>query len=603
MEQKLQLSLSLIRGVRNFLQPIHYLPPEVLTIIFYETQQHLPDFLPMSDPSPSTWHWLTLAAVCRHWRGLIATSPHLWSEIDSGTLPERFLKRSSAVPLKVYLGLKMYDMSEEILQSIVSQSKRFRELHLDAGSWEPSSGSSGSIFHRFTSPVPVLTSLTLITEGRDIVNGTLPPIFSGQMPSLRKLCLKHLTSWPRNYFQSLTHLCLYNQNPSTRPTMDEFLEFLQGSPMLEELALVRAGPTLLDVGPPQVPPSRIISLPHLRQLEIGEWPCASLVALFLSHIHLQSQTDMYFWGDRMLNAIHNSEDAGSLALLLPEDISKLENMKDIKKWYLARQPRVILDTPFVSVTGMENGEEGRTLYMYGTFNASQLIPAQLLSRYPVSGVVSLAVRDSCTHTSNANGLDVEFWKQVLERLPALEKLEILAFRSVGFTRAVIGALVPVVTSQTSLPCPLLTSLTIEHDVSLPAYFIRTVVETRAQFTSAPTRLKKLRVLVFEPNPQNDKPINQLRSGITSDGESSVGSNSDSDDTEDIRTENEFQTREEEEYRRHTEDDRKLLEGCPESLGEVEFEYGIPLSVGIVPETWPTRAFEWTRDNPVRRAVV
>ncbi|KAJ3809642.1 hypothetical protein EV368DRAFT_46066, partial [Lentinula lateritia] len=93
------------------------------------------------------------------------------------------------------------------------------------------------MFHQFNFPAPILTSLTLVTDGRGITNGILPQMFSGEMPSLKKLCLKHLTAWPRGYFQSLTHVCLYDQNESTRPTMDEFLDFLANSPSLEELAL------------------------------------------------------------------------------------------------------------------------------------------------------------------------------------------------------------------------------------------------------------------------------------------------------------------------------------------------------------------------------
>ncbi|KAF9059783.1 hypothetical protein BDP27DRAFT_1238104, partial [Rhodocollybia butyracea] len=117
----------------------------------------------------------------------------------------------------------------------MSESRRFKELHLDVDSRGRSS--AATVFHRLTTPAPHLTSLTLITDGRDIMNGALPHMFDGQLQSLRKLCLRHLTSWPRGYFQNLTHICLYDQNPSTLPSMDEFLNFLESSPLLEELAL------------------------------------------------------------------------------------------------------------------------------------------------------------------------------------------------------------------------------------------------------------------------------------------------------------------------------------------------------------------------------
>ncbi|KAJ3762190.1 hypothetical protein EV360DRAFT_67263 [Lentinula raphanica] len=591
MEKKLQISLSLIRGVRNLLQPINRLPPELLTLIFRQTQLHLPDFLPIRDLSASGWKWLSLLQVCRHWRGLIASTPELWSILDSGMLPERFLKRSSAVPLRVYLDLKLNYLPEDLLESIASQSIRFRELHLNMNAWQ----SNATIFHHFKDPAPSLSGLTLVIDGRDITNGHLPQLFSGEMPSLRKLCLKHLTSWPKGYFQNLTHVCLYDQNELTRPSMDEFLDFISSSPFLEELALVRAGPTRMTEGSSHGPPSRIISLPHLRQLDIGAWASASMVARFLSHIRVTAKVDMYIWGDGMLNAPQpDSETPASLASLLPEDISKLENMRPIKKWYFARQPRVILDTPFVSVTGAAD-IEGRTLHMYGTFNASQVIPTQLLSRYPVSNVESLTVRDSCMDTNGMNILDIEFWRSILQGLPELQKLEILAFRSIGFTRAIVGALMPqhATDAQPRPPlCPKLTSLTIEHDVSLPAYSIRTMIEARAKCVPPAARLEFLRVLVFDPNPQSVRQRRRrLRSMSVSEAGSSIGSHSDSEAT---GLENEVRTREEEEYRLHTEDDRKLLEGCVEISGEVRFEYGVPLSVGLVPDNWPTAAYNFTR---------
>ncbi|KIK68859.1 hypothetical protein GYMLUDRAFT_621994 [Collybiopsis luxurians FD-317 M1] len=270
----------------------------------------------------------------------------------------------SSAPLKVYLGLKPSAIPERLLESIASESSRFEELHIDSDLWQSDGGPLGAIFQRFTSPAPMLQSLSLVTHGRDFPGGALPHMFSDQMPCLRKLCLKHFTSWPRDYFQGLTHLCLYDQE-STRPTMDEFLDFLENSPLLEELALVRAGPLRLETGAQShIPSSRLVSLPRLRQLDIGEWPSSLLVARFLSHIHLPFQTNMYFWGNSMLNGINpDSNTASGLSLLLPEDISKLENMKHIKKWYLARQPRVILDTPFVSLTSDPGKSGSRTLYI------------------------------------------------------------------------------------------------------------------------------------------------------------------------------------------------------------------------------------------------
>ncbi|KAH7874097.1 uncharacterized protein C8R40DRAFT_1048221, partial [Lentinula edodes] len=110
---------------------------------------------------------------------------------------------------------------------------RFKELHVVADLWEDS---STPIYNLFVEPAPTLVSLTLRTDGKDVTNGSLPPIFAGEMPSLKELTLEHFTVWPTTYFHNLTSLSLSDQ-AFNRPTTLSFLDFLQNSPVLEMLAL------------------------------------------------------------------------------------------------------------------------------------------------------------------------------------------------------------------------------------------------------------------------------------------------------------------------------------------------------------------------------
>ncbi|KAK0238931.1 hypothetical protein EDD85DRAFT_951146 [Armillaria nabsnona] len=577
LEKQLQIAAARLRGFRNSLQPIHRLPPELLATIFYGTQQHLPSFFPMlNDGTVSKYDehhrdWLSLLHVCRRWRGVIASSPFLWASVDTSLMLEKFLKRSASAPLTLYLGIRKPGVSEKVLDATLRYSRRFREFHIAVDGWEGGT----SIYPRLCAAdaAPRLASLTIMTEGRDVVGGVLPPLFSGQIPSIRQLCLAHFTSWPAGLFANLTHLCLHDQSDVGRMTTSEFLDFIEQSPRLEELNLIRAGPIRPDASDAPAPPrDRFIPLPHLRELDLGDWPSVTIISRLLSHLVLPKHTNMYFWGVPFRDT---DEDFGKL---LPIDNSRLANLHNIKKWYLARQPLVILDTPCISVAGSV-----QTLYMYGTFTASQI--ESVLPTYPLRDVTDVGVRDSC---ARSNRLTSSNWKHIFQRLPHLASLRILAFGSPSTTRSVLQALRPKsdddhvssvkskksgsdVSSKSSesdadddeILCPSLITLGIEHDATLPAYFVSTIAEARAK-RSCP--IKTLKVLVYHGNPFG---IVRPPSPVT------AVSDSDTD----------------QEYQMHTEDDMRLFK---RHFEEVAFEKDQPLSMDVVPRTWPTRAYEWTR---------
>lgn len=551
MEQQLQIAASIMRGLRNMLQPISQLPPELMAMIFHNSQQHLPSFLPMLDITNNSMydnhhkHWLMLLHVCRHWRGIIATFPSLWSTLDSGLMPESFLKRSSAAPLTIYLGVRKAGVSEKLLKTLLPHTSRFKELHIAADDWDGSS----PVYQLLRSPAPRLSSLSIVAAGNDATSAALPPVFAGEMPNLRQLTLEYFTSWPKDMFRDLTHLLLYDQCEFSRPTTSEFLDVLELCPRLEELALVHAGPTRPEGSDSMHRMGRHVALDYLQELNLGDWPTAPIICRFLSHLILPPKTDMYFWGILLLN---REDDLGAL---IPEDSSRLFNLQSIKNWYFARQPRVILDVPFVAVLG-----SNQTLYMYGTFHATQITP--MLSRYPLHGIETLGVRDSCMRSGK---LPRPIWKDILERLPLLKSLRILAFNSPTTTRSVLSALLPQEVGEAKtvkLLCPALESLGIEHDSTLPSFFVGRVAEERAKHSSP---ISSFKILVYSPRPFNRPPG------------SVISSESDSD--------------RDEEFRSKTEDDLRLLKT---HVGKVEFEYMKPLSLDIVPTSWPTRAYEWTR---------
>ncbi|KAJ7170591.1 hypothetical protein C8R43DRAFT_874978, partial [Mycena crocata] len=118
------------------------------------------------------------------------------------------------------------------MEALPDHTSRFKEFHILAEGPEDIHK-----LKRFSSPAPQLKSLMIEVEGREGLSSSLPPIFAGRMPKLRQLALGYFTSWPKGYFHNLTHLSLYNQKENGWPSTAEFLDFLQSSPHIEELAL------------------------------------------------------------------------------------------------------------------------------------------------------------------------------------------------------------------------------------------------------------------------------------------------------------------------------------------------------------------------------
>lgn len=384
-----------------------------------------------------------------------------------------------------------------------------------------------------------------------------------------------------------------------------FLTFLEGSPQLEQLALVRAGPTLESGTDSAVEPGRYVDLPQLRLVDLGDWPTVSVVARFLSYLSLSPEADVYVWGGPLRD---RDEDIGQI---LPNDLSHLPNIDGrIKTWSFARQDPsgptynpnpALTDVPYVAFLGST-----QTLDMYGDFTVNQVVPAFTSMKFPVSGVENFRVRDALSRPPR---FTKEVWaRDILGNMPLLKNLTILGLNASTTTRTIMAALHPQRADEgqvddtadlkrntklkPGIVCPLLTSLTIEHDQNLPSIFISRVAEERAK---AGSPLQSLTVYSFSPHlerkyhranarqpPQNyghaypapppPPPPGQLF--YPNSPPSSSGSSDEVDD----------------ETASRWVDDMDVLKEHVQ--GEVVFDHDKPFSI-IAPTTWPTRALTWT----------
>lgn len=472
-ERRLQTAAAVVRGARNSQQPINRIPPELLAQIFSMIQHHLPSFLPLvgrGSDYPRGREWLRVLQVCRHWRGVAATFCSLWATIDNDLRPLTFLKRSSQSLLTVVFGLTKTGFDQHSLAKIIEELLRIREFHIDFHHSVSCLESSGFL----TNSAPNLVSLSLLPNHQPRIPGglssTLSKLFGGEMPKLKQLCLGHFTSWPQNYFQNLTHLCLVEQDTLTRPSTSEFLDFLGSSPRLEKLALVNAGPTRsISNDLPLVPIDRFVALDHLTEIDINTSNGIASITRLLSHLALPEQTHMFLWGKPLV------QPAEELSTLFPSDVSQLQNIQNIQEYRLVEYEKQRTASP--DMVAVING----VLFIRGNFALTQL--ASIPLRFPLNNVKRLLFSpdSSPPHHPDSNFDSISrMWRVAFEKMPSLEAITIRS-RDMQKAKVVLEGLYPRDTEKAS-PCPLLTSLRIEKYISdvstFLAFFIAVLAEER-----------------------------------------------------------------------------------------------------------------------------
>ena len=451
-EQQLVTALAAVRTHRNKLLPVNRLPNEVLSIAFRMMQPNLPSFLLLPSTGSRydlrTSAWEAVSTVCRKWREASLSSPSLWSIIDSTSVnPYLYLKRSCSVPLTLYAGISrpVTNFSQVFLHAVTASISRFKEVHLDIGKC-----SGIGNLTMFEDPAPALESLTIATSGkrRQRFGHALPALFNGQTPKLRQLNVEHFTSWSGNHFADLTHLCLYNQHTTGRPTLSQFIDFIETCPRLQELALVAAGPTIDNVS--SANEHRLVALDHLRELTIGRWSSSLMVSAFLSQLLLPRTVHMYLWND------HSDTDMDDLSIMIPADCSHLRNMEGIHE---VRYQHIEGIHGIISLDGV--------LYIHDNFDTNQILTA--MSR----ALVLNNLEHVSLHDVSSTPYGRDDWRRLFAALPSLQRLRISSKTS----RAAISAL-----SSDTMEIPLcahLKHLTVVADHNLPALFLCAFAAERA----------------------------------------------------------------------------------------------------------------------------
>jgi len=265
---------------------INRLPPELLLHVFQILQQEIIDVFSYFPPSFSRHTavapLIRITAVCRHWRNLALSSRSLWKcwqvpdfTVRAISFAQEIFSRSSPLPFCLQLGKSLgvpaNEATTEYAALLEKAPERVEALHIQ---------SYGPMEH-LTQSLPNLTCLHLEDiEGRYITLFLDKPLFL----NLKRFSLKNFYVIPEIPIATLTHLSLANE--VWRSELDEFLGFLGGFPLLEELHLHDVGPAIDE----PLPEASLQQVPlnALRLFNMQGYTSDGYPLQLLHHLHTPS---------------------------------------------------------------------------------------------------------------------------------------------------------------------------------------------------------------------------------------------------------------------------------------------------------------------------
>jgi len=249
--------------MKNAFAPINRIPPGVLTLI--------PDY--WEDYSDGALIGLT--HVCRGWRELFVSRPSLWTRLDCTDVNKTraYIERSKTSPLEICL--REFDpeafITDGAILLAVPHFGRLRTLSV----FGVSIMDLASLVEYFSCSVPFLSRLEInfVCDEVPVLPSTL---FDGDLSSLRELDLVGVvTTLP---WRGLSKLTTFNMCgvPEDNILLTQLLDFFESAPHLRHIRLGSI-PTSDDA-----PTERVVSLPHLKDLNIVAQPAHSILLNHLS---------------------------------------------------------------------------------------------------------------------------------------------------------------------------------------------------------------------------------------------------------------------------------------------------------------------------------
>lgn len=453
--------LTIIRTIQNAESCINRIPFELLTSIL-DSSCFSNNDLDRQDPfprrsDPSKLHSsivggrTSLLRVCRHWRRVLLNHPSFFSVVVLKQRPNptswidsyvcSFIAKSGSHPLSVYSG------TTQGLQLVAKQTYRLQRLQFSPSDSDVFGVSAIGALQALSEPAPLLEELDIHIAANDKFGHSLPLLFAGQVPRLRRLSLSGCRSWIWNHFH-LTHLCLTGWRTFEVPLPSAFqhlMALLREQVSIEELSLRRIDPWIGEVWTPFK--DATISLPTtLRRFSVTDCTNAQIKHLF-SALIIPAGTSLHVLA---VSVWSNAYDIFSGW----EDSGRFEHMNDLRA-VTVREPDAVLAF----------GSSGATRVCCSTTSTVRLY-ASAIGSLPFSrGIREL-------HLGNSNIRErVDFrrdWNLPLGHLPSLQHLYIDYLYSY-FLVTIFDTLAGISSSESHLPdlhtvpCKHLRKLTVIKD--------------------------------------------------------------------------------------------------------------------------------------------
>jgi len=428
------------------LAPINKIPPEVFVLI--------PNFWNMYVRDRNI---IALTHVCRAWREIFVSRPSLWTDFDC--LDEEktriYLERSKSSPIDLSL-TRNRDMTlcDPFFQIIPRATGRLRSLFVEGPSED-----IRTITSHLSHPAPLLEHLSISCTGRPphrhpVITSTL---FNGDLSPLRILRLVLVrTELPWRNMVNLTSFTL-SDTPPGAVSVEQFLDFFESAPSLEEVELYFVTPTAGAQN------RRLVSLACLKSMLInGDGPSSVL----LDHLLIPVGAKLEIWVDPLSSSIGEH---------LPRSLDNLRNFSNFTTIQLhpgKHFPRMKFSGP--------NGQVGVTL-----------------KTHDQAGLVLESLREF--NTSNTERLEIDSGDlpagdALYRALLPMKDLRILTFSRCTNLETLIRALQPTTSSSEAVVCPKLEELDLVLHSHETMAHITSVIEMAAARASRGEKLRTVRIL-------------------------------------------------------------------------------------------------------------
>lgn len=269
--------------------PIYRIPDELLVRVFRAVVSLTPW------PKGELRALLSLTHVCRCWRSTALQYPLLWTQVWAGNreLAEAFLRRSGSADVDVTLSHA--DLSSALAQEF-SDLIRPHSHRVSALTLRCNAPGVVDIFAFLKYPLANLSRLDINASLSKVHHWPAPrppivvdPVVGTEQRPLHSLTLRSaIIPFTSPLFRDLRSLSLFDQNrvDTVPPTLETFLDVLQGCPNLESLVIERAGPRCQI---PHYNPGRFVELPHMRSLTTEKNEAEDIAGL-LDHLILSPTT-------------------------------------------------------------------------------------------------------------------------------------------------------------------------------------------------------------------------------------------------------------------------------------------------------------------------